>query len=87
MFTEEVFAEVFLEVAPDGVDVVVVVLGVVVFQEERWALNHVVMALAFFDAASPGEAHFLDASLGNLFKVSFRYIGAVAEYVGLDELD
>ena len=52
---ENVGAVVVDGVAPDGVDVVGVVLGVVVFDKEAVALNPVVVALALFRAAGPGE--------------------------------
>lgn len=45
---QQVLAEVVGEVAPDGVDVVGVVLRVVVFEEEGRALHAVVMAIPAF---------------------------------------
>src|SRR5688572_1459257 len=60
---EEVVAEVVLEVAPDGVDVIGVVLGVVVFDEEGWAVDAVVVGLAGLELAGPGEADLVVAGL------------------------
>ena len=52
---EEVAAEVVFEVAPDGVGVVGVVLGVGVFHEEGFALDAEVVRVALFESAGPGE--------------------------------
>ncbi len=52
---EEVSAEVAFGVAPDGVDVVRVVLGVVVLDEQVGALDAVVVLLAYLEAAGPDE--------------------------------
>src|SRR5437763_17117106 len=51
MRLENVQAPVAFEVAPDGVDVVGVVLGVVVLDQEMAALDAVVVALALLQAA------------------------------------
>ncbi len=60
---EQVLAEVALGVAPDGVDVVGLVLGAVVFDEEARGLQAVVVGLARLDAARPGEAHGREAAV------------------------
>ena len=58
---EDVAAEVAVEITPDRVHVVAVVLRVVVLDQERRALNLVVMALALLRGALPGELDLLDA--------------------------
>ena len=52
---EHVRAKVVREVAPDGVDMVRVVLRVVVFEQEGRALHAVVVAVAALQAARPRE--------------------------------
>ena len=66
MLPEEIFAEIVFEIAPDGVDVVGVVLGVVVFEQERWPLHAVIVGFAPFDATGPGEIDFVQAGFGDL---------------------
>lgn len=84
VLAEEVVAKVAVEVAPDGVDVIGVVLGVVVFEKEAFALDAIVVGFVGFAAAGPGEMEgafgedFLPAVFGN-----FR---SHAEQVGADEL-
>lgn len=51
MFPQDVFAEIAIEIAPDGVDVIPVVLRVVLLDQERVALHAVVVLLA-----APGAA-------------------------------
>src|SRR5688572_28562224 len=55
MVAEQVRAPVVREVAPDRVDVVGLVLGVVVLHEECGASNRVVVATTGFHWTSPGE--------------------------------
>src|SRR5471030_2919047 len=54
MFAQEVAPEVSVEIAPDRVDVVAVVLRVVVLHEKRRALNPVVVLLTPLGLARPG---------------------------------
>ena len=53
MFLENVFAEIVGGVAPDGVDVVGVVLGVVEFDEEGGAVQALVVTFAGLSGAFP----------------------------------
>ena len=66
MLAQQVAAEVAGEVAPYRVDVVAVVLRVVVLDEERRALDPIVVLLAALDRARPGEGDLLDARLAQL---------------------
>src|SRR5262252_3687865 len=52
---EDVAAEIALRVAPDGVNVVGIPLGVVVFDQQPRALDAVVMRPPRLGAAGPGE--------------------------------
>ena len=65
VFAQQVSPEVAVEVAPHRVDVVAVVLGVVVFDEEGRTLDPVVVLLAAFGLAGPREANLLDAGLSS----------------------
>src|SRR5438552_9551915 len=56
---EQVGPEVTVEVAPDGVDVVGIVLRVVVLDQERRPLDTVVVRLPACDPARPREMHLL----------------------------
>src|SRR2546423_1542483 len=62
---EEVQAPVAFEVAPDGVDVVGVVLRVVVLDQEARTLDPVVVALTLLDAAHPGELNLVQPGLAD----------------------
>ena len=63
VLAQQVAPEVAVEVAPHRVDVVAVVLGVVVLDQERRALDPVVVLLAALGLAGPREADLLDAGL------------------------
>src|SRR5260221_510074 len=60
MFAQEIAAEVAVEVAPDGMDVVAVVLGIVELDEKRRALHPVIVLLTAFEIARPGEGDFVE---------------------------
>src|SRR5438093_3572414 len=55
MLPQQIFAKIVFKIAPDGVNVVRVVLGVVVFHQERRTLHPVEMTLLWLDASGPGE--------------------------------
>src|SRR4029077_1493037 len=63
MLAQQIAAEVAVEVAPHGVDVVPVVLRVVVLDEERRALDPVVVLLSALGLTRPGKRDLLDAGL------------------------
>src|SRR6266496_3371311 len=73
---EQVVAKIVFQIAPDGVDVVRVVLRVVVFEEERRALHAVVVALTPFFTARPSERDFFPASLFDLRPLGIRELSA-----------
>src|SRR5439155_11833915 len=54
MLPQQIFAKIVFKIAPDGVKVVRVVLGVVVFHEELLTLYPVLMALLLLDDYGPG---------------------------------
>ena len=57
-------------IAPDRVDVVGVVLGVVVFEKESRSLHTVVVRFPFLDTAGPGENDLVLPSLADLGEFS-----------------
>ena len=65
VLTQRFVTEVVFEVPPNAVDMIGVVLSVVVFDDERWTLDPVVMPLTGFSAAGPGKMNALDSSLAN----------------------
>ena len=66
MFAQQIASEIAGEVAPDAVDVIGAVLGVVVFDQESRALDAVIVALTFLQAAGPGESDVVHPGLLNL---------------------
>ena len=58
---QQVPAKVAVKIPPDGVDVVGVVLCVVVFDEETFTMNAVVMTRARLQAACPRKVHIFKA--------------------------
>jgi hypothetical protein len=79
--------EVAVEVAPDDVLMVGTVLGVVVLDQERRALNPVVVtgALRFLRGANPREANLLGAGGFDLREPCRRQIGRLRGRVRFDE--
>ena len=75
---QEVVAKIIFNIAPDGVDMVRVVLGVIVFQQKCRSLHAVVLALAGFDTTSPREKESVPARFFNLGPVGIRQFSAVA---------
>ena len=63
--TKQVTAEVALQVAPDTVDMIRVVLSVVVLDEDGWAMHPVVVRLAGLETASPSKVQLVKASALN----------------------
>ena len=86
VFAEHVAAEIMVQIAPDGVDVVGVVLGVVEFQQERLVLDAIVMSLSRFDSTGPGEVEVFLAGLGQLGEIGIGQFLAVTADIFLDDL-
>ena len=74
---EDVLTEVAVEIAPDDVDVVGVVLGVVIFNDEGGALDTVVVLLPFLRAADPREFDVIDSGFAQFCQAFFREFGAL----------
>ena len=56
MLLQQVTSKVVVEVSPDGVDMVRIVLGVVILEQERRSMDPVVMALTALSGACPSKA-------------------------------
>ena len=80
MLLQQVLAKIIGRVAPDGMDVIGVVLSVVQFDKERRRLNPVIMRLALGDTARPSKvdipAGFVDL-LHSLFSQVLGHIAGV----------
>jgi hypothetical protein len=59
--TKQVTTEIALQVAPDTVDMIGVVLSVVVLDEDSRAMHAVVVGLARLETASPSKVQLLEA--------------------------
>ena len=55
MAAQEVVAKIVFKIAPHAVDVVGIVLGIVVFEQEGRSLHPIVVAFPAFYATRPGE--------------------------------
>ena len=55
--TQQVGTEVAVVVTPDRVDVIRIVLGAIVFEQEDRCLNPIVMTFSRFSSTHPGEAN------------------------------
>ena len=86
VFAQDVAAEVALEIAPGGVNVVGAVLRVGVFEQKSRALNAVVMRFKGLGAAGPREADFGQPGFLNLSPVFLGDNGSVAVDVFLNKL-
>ena len=86
MPVEEVRPEVILDIAPHAVDVVGVVLRVVVLDDERRSLDHIVVRFSWLQAAAPREVDVLDSRPSDLLKVTLGEFPAMAMGVFPDEI-
>src|ERR1019366_3970573 len=81
---QQIHAKVAVEIAPDGMDVVGVVLGVVVFDQKPRSLHPIVVRVALLNAAGPGEVDILARLLDLLF-AAFRYLVRHVSRILFDE--
>ena len=82
---EDVVAEVARKVAPDRVDVVGLVLGVVEFDHEGFALNAIIMARAAVEDAGPSEVEAVEIFTGRFGEGGIGDLGAVACEIQLQQ--
>src|SRR5437899_4649072 len=68
---QRVQSKIVVEVAPDGVDVVCVILRIVVLDDERRALNPVVVWLPRRAASGPGKVNLPQARLAKFGQLHF----------------
>src|SRR4051812_18697968 len=69
MFSKKVFAEVAIEIALNGMDMIGIILSVVVLEEEGRALYAIIMRFSLFGAAGPTEVDFIQSGFGDLREV------------------
>src|SRR5260370_3668597 len=67
MFFQQVQAEIAVKIAPHGMDVIGVILGVVELHQKRRRLDAVIMALAPSLSAGPGEEQIVAGLLDLVF--------------------
>src|SRR5438094_2879608 len=78
---QQVRAEIALEIAPDAVDMVGIVLGVVILDQERRSLNPVVVTLALLQSAHPSELQLVEPRLLYLLQPDLRQLRSL--HVGI----
>src|ERR1700730_6667063 len=66
VLAQQIPPEVAVEIAPHGMDVIAVVLGVVVLDQKRGPLDAVVVLLSPLRLARPGERDFLEPCFAKL---------------------
>src|ERR1044071_2712793 len=72
MVPEQILTKIVLQIAPDTMNVIGVILSVVVFHQERRTLNAIVMALARLEPSRPGKGNFVLTCLLDFFQIGFR---------------
>src|SRR5262249_5972989 len=82
---EQVHAEIVPRIVPDRMDVVGAILRVVVLDQERRAVQPVVVRLSGIDGAGPREAHVLGAGVAHPAKLLVGDVTAHVARVGLDQ--
>src|SRR5215471_6959693 len=87
MFAQKISSKVSVEIAPDGMDMVPIVLAVVMFNEERGALNSIVVFLAALSLSRPRESEFVHTGLLDLRLSICRDVVGHLRRVNIDNLD
>src|SRR5262245_26365636 len=85
MHPKQVKAEIAIVIAPDRVDVIGVVLGVVILDEERRTLDAIVFGLTARDRSSPSEMYLIQTGAANLFEARCGHVRGHVTRVLLDE--
>jgi len=81
----QVFAPVTVEVSPNTVNVIGVVLRVVVFDQKRTALHTVIVAFASLQAAHPGEFDLVKAGVADFVQSRERLRARLRAQIFLDQ--
>ena len=55
MQTEEIFTEIVFQVTPDGVNMVGVILRIVIFYQEKWTVETVIVRFTAVLRTGPGK--------------------------------
>ena len=85
VLAEQIAAEVTVEIAPDRVDVVGLILGIVEFDHEGFPLNAVIVPGAAIEDAGPSEGQALEIGSGGGGEGGIRDFGAVAGEIKLEQ--
>src|SRR5213075_2112744 len=83
---QHVATEIVFKVAIDGVDVVGVVLRVIVLDDEVRTLHAVIVRLAAFEAAGPGEENLIGLGGVDFLQVFAGGVFTITENVFLDDV-
>src|SRR5437764_13778838 len=86
MFEEQIFAKVAVKIAPDGMNMVRIVLRVVVFEKEGWTLNPIIMRLAFVETTGPSEINLIESRPLDLLEILPGQVRTNALDVAFDHL-
>src|SRR3954454_13092689 len=86
ILAEEIFAQVPLEIPPNCMNMVRVVLRVVVFEKKSWTLNTIIMRLPSIEATGPAEIHLIKTCLLDLLDIVRGDVGANSFHVAFDQL-
>src|ERR1044071_5418755 len=85
MVPEQILTKIVLQIAPDTMNVIGVILSVVVFHQERRTLNAIVMALARLEPSRPGKGNFVRTCLLDFFQIGCRDLGPIAKEIFLEQ--
>ena len=86
MRVQRIYAKVVIEVAPHSMNVIGMILRVVVLDYKRRTLDAIVVRLAAFTAASPGEEDFLHSRRSEFRQFLVGQLLSQTASVELDEI-
>ena len=85
VFSEQIHTKITVEIAPDGVGVVCLVLGVVIFEHEGGSLDTIVVSFAPFESARPGEVDLTNLGFVDPFQFILSHLGPQPVHVLFDQ--
>ncbi len=81
VFEQHILPEIIFKVATDAMNVVSVILGIVILDEQRWAVNTVIMRLPTLNASCPRKVYFLNARRESCLAVNAQNRGAHCSHI------
>src|SRR3954447_2717778 len=87
MFAKQVFTEITLEVTPDSMDVIGVVLGVVVLEQESRTLDTIIVRIPLFGSARPTEIDFIESCFLDAGEIFTGEVGTQSLDVSFDKME